>query len=46
MEEKFVRNMSLLVACLAILICSGLYYLPMLEVQAEEAAGTAWAWQG
>ena len=36
MEEKFVRNMSLLVACLAILICSGLYYLPMLEVQAEE----------
>ena len=36
MEEKFVRNMSLLVACLAILICSSLYYLPILEVQAQQ----------
>lgn len=36
MEEKFVRNMSLLMACLTILICASLYYLPMLEVRAEE----------
>ncbi len=36
MEEKFVRNMSLLAACLTVLICGSLYYLPALEVQAQQ----------
>ncbi len=36
MEERFVRNMSLLVTGLAIFICTSLYYLPMLEVRAEQ----------
>lgn len=36
MEEKFVRNMSLIVAGLTVFICSSLYYLPILEVQAQQ----------
>lgn len=36
MEEKIVRGMSLFVAMLAVFICSSLYYLPALEVRAQQ----------
>lgn len=36
MEEKIVRSMSLIVAMLVVFICSSLYYLPALEVKAQQ----------
>lgn len=36
MEEKMVRAMSLVMALLAVFICSSLYYLPALEVRAQQ----------
>lgn len=36
MEEKIVRGMSLVMALLAIFICSSLYYLPALQTRAQQ----------